>query len=107
MKITFPGCHSQWHACHRALFCLPLPGRVGRARMALQPEKGGGRRQQGQALFPNQDLAGTQHRSPGLQKAAHHLPNSSSPSSEKSSGSACLPSVLSAISCGLGLPLRL
>lgn len=105
MKIAFPGCHSQdvfcpqWHACLGALLCLPLPGRVGRARMALQSWEGA--RQEGgvgaaeTVLFPNQDLAGTQPRAPGPQKIVHHLPNSSFSSSAKPSGSTCLPRVWS------------
>lgn len=117
MKIAFPGCHSQdifcsqWPACHRALFCQPLSGRVSRARMAFQPgerEEGveGGGVQQRQALFPNQDLAGTQHWSPGPQKAASHLPNSFSSSANPlpPPASTCLPSAWSVISHGLGLP---
>lgn len=116
MKITFPGCHSRdifcsrWPACHRVLFCLPLPGRITRARMAFQPGEGGtgggGVTAETQAVFPNQDLAGTQHWSPGSQKVACHWPNSSSSSSAKPFVSTCFPSVWSVISCGLGLPLR-
>lgn len=106
--VSFPRCVLFPVACLSQGSAGPAPPRQGRQGQDGLTARGGGLWGSGrQALFPNQDLAGTQHQSPGPQKAVDHLPNSSFPRSAKPSGSTCLPRVPSVISCGLVLPLRL
>lgn len=106
--VSFPRCVLFPVACLSQGSAWPAPPRQGRQGQDGLTARGGGRWGSGrQALFPNQDLAGAQHQSPGPQKAVDHLPNSSFLGSAKPSGSTCLPRVLSVISCGLVLPLRL